>query len=108
MKPENRNGEGECYQVNSTVKATYSDSERKLLALEINGQPVDLDEKYRICITGYHLKGSKAYLSFSEEELREDGPFLIVSTSMTEVLQEWLQNNQNAFRKVEGRLTYLP
>ena len=108
MRPENRNGEGECYQVNGAVKATYSGSERKLLSLEINGQSVDPHEKYRICITGYHLKGSKAYLSLSEEELREDGPFSIVSTSMTEVLQEWLQNNQNACRKVEGRLTYLP
>jgi len=107
MRPENRNGEGECYQVNGAVKATYSDSKRKLVSLEINEQPVDPIEKYRICITGYHLKGSKAYLSLSEEELRKDGSSSVVSTSMSEVLQEWLQNNQNACRKVEGRLTYL-
>jgi 5'-nucleotidase / UDP-sugar diphosphatase len=108
MRPENRNGEGECYQVNGAVTATYSNSDRKLILLEINGQPVDPREKYRICITGYHLKGSEANLSLSEAALREDGPFTVVSTSMSEVLQEWLQNNQNAYRKVEGRLTYLP
>jgi 5'-nucleotidase / UDP-sugar diphosphatase len=108
MRPENRNGEGECYQVNGTVKATYSDSKRVLMELEINGHPVDPRKKYKICITGYHLKGSEAYLSLSEAALQEDGSFTVVSTSMSEVLQEWLHNNQNVYRKVEGRLTYLP
>jgi 5'-nucleotidase / UDP-sugar diphosphatase len=108
MKPENRNGEGECYQVNGTVKATYSNSERVLIELLINGQPVDPRNKYKICITGYHLKGSEAYLNLSETALQENDSFAVVSTSMSEVLQEWLHNNQNAYRKVEGRLTYLP
>jgi len=106
MRPENRNGEGECYQVNNAVKAVYSDSERNLLSLEFNERPLDPNKKYRICITGYHLKGCKAFLSLTEDQLHEDGPSSIVSTSMTEVLQEWLQNNQNEGRKVEGRLTY--
>lgn len=108
MRLENRNGEGECYQVNSAVKAVYADSENKLLSLEINGKPLDLNGKYRICITEYHLNGSKAYLGYSGEELKADGPYSVVSTSMSEVLQEWLQNNQNACRRIEGRLTYLP
>jgi len=31
MRPENRDGEGECYQVNSGVKAVYDDKKAKLL-----------------------------------------------------------------------------
>lgn len=43
----------------------------------------------------------------TEAELREDGPHSVVSTSMADVLEEWLMNNQNEGRKVEGRLVYL-
>lgn len=106
MRAENRNGEGECYQVNSVVKAVYSNSGQKLISLSLNGGPCEPDQKHRICITGYHLKGCKTYLGLSEAELREDGPATVVSTSMTDVLEEWLQNNQNAGRKLEGRLVY--
>jgi 5'-nucleotidase / UDP-sugar diphosphatase len=106
MRIENRNGEGECYQVNNSVKALYSESDRKLISLEINNLPCDPAKGYRICITGYHLKGCKPYLSLTEAELREDGPSAVVSTSMTEVLEEWLKNNQNSGKKVEGRLIY--
>lgn len=33
MRMENRNGEGECFQINSRVKAIYSDLESKLLSI---------------------------------------------------------------------------
>ena len=107
MRLENRNGEGECYQVNDTVKAVYSEPEQKLLSLEINGAPVDRQKIYRFCITGYHFNNCKTYLDLTEAELREDGPVLVVCTSMPEVLEEWLRNNQNTGRKVQGRLVYL-
>ncbi len=107
MRLENRNGEGECYQVNSAVKAVYSDAENKLISLAIDGDPVDLHNTYRVCLTGYHLNGSKSYLGLSAEELRENGSPSLVSTSMVDVLEEWLMNNQNEGRKVEGRLVYL-
>lgn len=107
MRAENRNGEGECYQVNGVVRAVYSDSERQLVLLEVNGEPVDHQKTYQVCITGYHFNGSKAYLSLTETELREDGPSSVVSTSMADVLEEWFMNNQNEGRKVEGRLVYL-
>lgn len=106
MRMENRDGEGECYQVNSAVKAVYSDLEGKLVSLDVGGKPLDLKETYQVCVTGFHLNGSKAYLGLSAEELREDGPSAVVSTSIADVLEEWLLNNQNEGRKVEGRLVY--
>lgn len=107
MRVENRNGEGECYQVNSAVRAVYSDSDRQLVLLEVNGEPVDYQKTYQVCITGYHFNGSSAYLGLTEKELREDGPSSVVSTSMADVLEEWFMNNQNEGRKLEGRLVYL-
>ena len=106
MRPENRNSEGECYQVNGKVRATYSDSRRQLESLTIDGKPVSDGQPYTICLQGYHFSNSAAYLGVTNEELLESGGSKVVSTSAQEVLEEYLRNNQNVSRKVEGRLVY--
>ena len=107
MRKENRNGEGECYQINSKVKAVYDDEQDKLLTLEINGRQVIEDNYYTLCLQGYHSKNSKTYLNLTQDELLESGRSKVVSTSAREVLEEYLRNNQNIDSKIDGRLTYL-
>ncbi len=41
MRPSNRNGEGECYQVNSRVRAVHDDRTGKLMELSLDGKPVN-------------------------------------------------------------------
>jgi 5'-nucleotidase/UDP-sugar diphosphatase len=105
MRKENRRDEGECYQINGKVKATYSEAENRLIELLYDGNAVEDDRKYTICLQAYHYRNSKAYLDVSMEEL-EMYKTKVVSTSTQEILEEWLRNNQNAGRKVEGRLVY--
>jgi 5'-nucleotidase len=107
MRPENRNSEGECYQVNSKVRATYSDVEHELVSLAIDGTEVLEDGNYKICLQGFHANNARKYLNISEEELLESGKTKVVSTSAKEVLEEYLRNHQNVKRSVEGRLKYL-
>jgi 5'-nucleotidase/UDP-sugar diphosphatase len=106
MRTENRNSEGECYQVNNKVKAVYSDERHELFSLSVNGEDVDDAERYSMCLQGYHFNNSKAYLDISQEELLGSGKRKVVSTSAQEVLEEYLRNNQNISSKVEGRLVY--
>jgi len=107
MRPENRNGEGECYQVNGRIRAVYSDSRRELVSLTFDGQPVVDCRNYTLGIMGYHVNNCTAYLNISPEELRASGKTKVVSTSAQEVLEEYLKNHQNIGRKVEGRLEYV-
>jgi len=107
MRLENRNSEGECYQVNGKVRATYSDGEHKLVSLVIDGNSVVDSGLYRICLPGFHATNAASYLDISEEELLESGETRVVSTSTKEVLEEYLRNHQNVHRSVEGRLKYL-
>jgi 5'-nucleotidase/UDP-sugar diphosphatase len=107
MRPENRNSEGECYQVNSKVRATYSDSKHELFSLTIDGHTVSDNELYRICLQGFHANNSQPYINLSQEELLESAKTKVVSTSTKEVLEEYLRNHQNVNRNVEGRLQYL-
>lgn len=105
MRKENRNSEGECYQVNGAVRAVYGEAEAKLLSLKVNGVEVKDDDRYAIVLQGYHARSSKAYLNITQEELTAIKS-KVVSTSAQEVIEEWLRGHQNVGRAVEGRLTY--
>jgi len=106
LRTENRNSEGECYQVNSKVKAVYSNKKNKLISLEIEGMPIVDSKVYTICMQGYHFKNCDNYLGVTQAELLKSGQPKVVTTSAQQVLEEYLRNNQNVSRKVEGRLTY--
>lgn len=107
MRPENRNNEGECYQVNSAIRAVYRNKDKKLESLSFKGEPVDNEKFYRIAMQGYHLKNCAKYMNITEDELNESKKSKVISTSCQEVIEEWLRNNQNSGRKVEGRLIYV-
>jgi 5'-nucleotidase len=106
MRKENRDGEGECYQVSTGASATYGDSEKKLLSFTINGEEVVDDKTYTLCLQGYHINNAKTYLNVTPDELLKNGASKVVTTSAQDVLEEFLRNNQNITRTVEGRLKY--
>lgn len=106
MRIENRDGEGECYQVNSKVKAIYNDKEEKLESLKISGCEVKDAGFYTICMQGFHFNNSKDYLNISNEDLLKAEQPKVVTTSAREVLEEFLRDNQNISKEVEGRLVY--
>ncbi|MBS7631298.1 bifunctional metallophosphatase/5'-nucleotidase [Candidatus Bathyarchaeota archaeon] len=106
MRTENRNSEGECYQVNNQIRAVYSDEQHELVYLSVNGEEVKDNEDYSLCLQGFHFNNSKSYLGISQEELLRSGKRRVVSTSTQGVLEEYLRNNQNINSKVEGRLVY--
>ncbi len=106
MRLINRDGEGECYQVNSKVKAIYSDSESKLLSLTIDGFSVADDHHYSITLQSYHVSNSEINLNITNDELTAIGYPKVVTTSAYGVLEEWLRHHPNITRKIEGRLVY--
>lgn len=106
MRIENRDGEGECYQVNEKVKAVYSDKSKSLVYLEIGGKPVDDKTLYSVCLQNYHYGNSKNYLNITQEELNESGKTKVVTTSAQQVLEEYFRNHPNSSRGIEGRMVY--
>jgi 5'-nucleotidase len=106
MRLENRDGEGECYQINSNVKAVYDDKKHKLLKLLVKGESVKDTGAYTIAMQGYHFKNSKAYLDLTQKEIEASGKSKTVTTSAQEVFKEYLMSHQNLNRTIEGRLIY--
>jgi 5'-nucleotidase / UDP-sugar diphosphatase len=107
MRPENRNSEGECYQINQGVAAVYSDVQRTLLSLKIKDQPVDDNAYYSVCLPGFHFNNAAKYLGITQEEFLASGKTKVITTSAQQVLEEYLRNHQNLKKAVEGRLVYI-
>jgi len=106
MRVENRNAEGECYQVNGKVGAQYDDATHTLTALTIDGDPVVNTEQYTVGLQGYHFNNASRYLNITHDDLLASGDTKVIATSAREVLEEYLRNHQNVKRKIEGRLRY--
>lgn len=139
MRTENRSGEGECYQVNSTVRAAYDDAGGSLAAPSPNARLAELavhaipivregsivadpleipgvcdpgkaiipaEQRFTVTLQGYHLSNMPLYLDVALDEVTALGRPEVVATSAQAILEEWLANNQNVGRKVEGRLVY--
>lgn len=107
MRPENRTGEGECYQVNRGVRAVYVDAEKSLAGLDVRGTPVRPDELYSVVVSEYHARNAESFLGVSREGLEARGRSKVVATSVQDVLREFFGASQNLTRGVEGRLSYV-
>lgn len=107
MRAENRNGEGECYQVSRGVVAVYNEAERRLESLSLNGEPIDDFRHYTLALAEYHYHNTASFLNLTAEEMVIIRPARVVATSIRDVLEEYLRSNQNLSSKVEGRLVYL-
>lgn len=106
MRKENRNHEGECYQVNGSIRAAYDDVFDKLVSLEINGTEVDPEGHYKLGLQGYHALNSDANLGLSMDDLTAIEPSKVLATSMQGVVEEYLRHHQAITQAVEGRLSY--
>lgn len=104
MRLENRiAGQSEYFQVNKGIKAVYSDFLHKLESLSINGQFIQDDYQYTICMDGYRYQNSQPNLDITYQEL---GTSKVVTTSCMDVLEEYFSHHQNIDSHIEGRLVY--
>jgi len=106
MRTENRDGEGECYQISRNLQAVYDDTKKELTSLTFDGQAVDDYKLYTIAMSSYTANGCAKFLNITPEELTEDGPSKVVTTSSQDVLIEYLRSHQSLNSKIEGRLIY--
>ena len=106
MRPENRTGEGECYQVNHGVHALYDDARHALDSLSLNGDPVADDGRYAIAVQEFHFKSSEEALGITNAELTTLAGSRVVTTSARDIVEEYLRSHQNLNSRVEGRLVY--
>lgn len=107
MRPENRiPGKSTCFQVNKNVKAVYNDAEKRLEFLSIHDKPVQAEHVYTVCLQEYYYKSSERTLGIMTEEFDKLGAPKIITTSASDVIEEYFTSNQLLNSHIEGRLIY--
>lgn len=108
MRPENRTGEGECFQVSSGIRAVYDGKENRLEHISLSGCEISDSQQYWIGLTGYHVDNCAKNIGLSRGELLALAPEKTVATSVNAVLEEYLRSHPNLNSRVEGRLVFMP
>jgi len=106
MRIENRDGEGECFQVNRGVAAVWDDRTQTLESLSARGEPVADAARYSVLLQGYHYKNAAQNIGLAPSDLLLLEPGRLVATSARDVLEEYMRVHQNLRSRVEGRLVY--
>jgi len=107
MSNENRVKDGEYYQVNRRVKAIYNETKNALESLTINNKDVQDEGEYTISLQGYHVDNCFKNLNITYEELTQLEQPKLITTSVRDVVEEYLRNHQNISSNIESRLTYI-
>lgn len=104
LRAENRiPGESNYFQVNKGLQIVYNEADKKVESFLINGEPIEEDKQYSLCLQEYHYKNSMESLNLTSEEL---GTPKIITTSAQDVLEEYLTAHQHVNSHVEGRITF--
>lgn len=106
MQPGNRTGEGECFQINQGVEAFYDNARKSLESLIFKGSRVSDDGHYTIAIQGFHCKNSETSLGLTNEELAALDGAKMISTSVRDVIEEYIRSHQKIDVQVSGRMVY--
>lgn len=90
------------FQVSKACEMVYKDGEG-VVSLSLHGQPVEDNTHYSVCLQEYYYQNSERKLGIPKDALIAGGT-VNASTSFVDVVEEYLRNNQNLDREVEGRI----
>jgi 5'-nucleotidase len=107
MSPEHHHDDGIIYQVNRGVQATYSNPEKRLKLLTINGKLVEDKDTYKFCVLEHQFKNSDYILDTPNEELTALAPAVVISTSARDVIEAYLCSHQHIKSEIEGRMKWI-
>ncbi len=103
LRAENRAGAGYFFQVNRGVRVVYDENRADLATLTLNGQPVEDERSYSVCIQSYHYDDTLKHFDLPQEQVTVSQ---VVATSMRDVFEEYLSTHSNLDIRVEGRIGY--
>lgn len=89
------NGDGagshaEFYQFSHGVDIVFDSKTRDFVKFNFDGQPLDSERVYKIGIQKYHFTNIEQFFSITHDELAENRPPKVMSTSILDILEEYL------------------
>ena len=104
LLPENLTNSSEHYQVSRGVEIVYDNTARQISSFKFNGADLKDDETYKVGLAAYHYNNMDKFLGITHEEILPNGRAIVVSTSQTDVIEEYFMSHNNLKAKIEGRI----
>ena len=104
LAPEKR--KRAIFQVNKSIKVVYNDTLQDVESLTVHDVPVEDDKHGSICLQDYYYKNSEAKLAIAQDALKALGGAHVATTSIVDVIEEYLRSHQNLNHQIEGRVLF--
>ncbi len=89
LNPEDHN---EFYQLSHGIVCKYIQKEHRIESLKFNKKEVKDNDIFKIGLEEYHYNNMEEFLHINKEEALKNGPVKVLSTSSTEMLEEYMSS----------------
>ena len=84
----------ETYQFSSGLRVVCSLGEKCVKEITFEGQEISDDRMFKVGMQGFHFKNMASFFGVTEEEVTENSPYKVLSTSAMDVLDEYLSRQE--------------
>jgi len=92
------------FQVSKRIGITYCMNKKEFIRLTFDGKDIEDNQIYKIGIMKYHYQNFETYFGFVSDEIERKNPHLIISTSIRDILEEYLMANANLEYENDDRI----
>ena len=94
----------EFYQLSHGLEVEYDQATHSFIRFDFEGKPIDEERVFSVGLQNFHYTNMPDSFDLTLEELKQNHPDRIVSTSCTDVIEELLLEGSHQDASGEGRL----
>ena len=97
----------EFYQLSKGLNITYNRTTKEFERFDFGGEPMDDERIFSIGMHQWHYNNIEKSLGMSHEEIEKNMKPRVISTSIRDILDEYMTTHQHLGQEVEGRLSII-
>lgn len=94
-------------QLSGRLKVVYNISEGRMKSFTFDGESIDDEQLFTVGVQQYQYNNFKRIFNVDLSEIEKNSKARVVSTSIVDILEEYLSEHQHFDREIDGRLTLI-
>lgn len=94
-------------QLSKRLKVVYNIPESRMESFTFDGKPIDDEQLFTVGVQQYQYNNFKRIFNVDIADVEKNGKARLVSTSIVDILEEYLSTHQHIDREIDGRLTLI-
>ena len=94
-------------QLSGKLKVVYSIPESRMESFTFDGKPIADGQLFTVGVQQYQYNNFKRIFNVDIADIEKNGKAHVVSTSVVDILEEYLSEHQHIDREIDGRLTLI-